>query len=99
MKFDPIIDWSSYSRIVARIYDNPNLRERDIAKKLIGLIVCAKRPLKWHEIQAVMSIDTDLCSIDFETRSLRASILDFCGSLIEILPGERVQIVHQSARR
>jgi hypothetical protein len=65
----------------------------------MGLIVCAKRPLKLHEIQAVMSIDTELHSVDFESRSLCVGLQRVCGSLIEILPGERVQIVHQSARR
>jgi len=83
---------------VVRIYDNPKEGEREITEKLLGWITCAKRPLKWHEIQGAVSIDMEDESIDFENRRLCTHVRDLCGSLIDVLPGDRVQLVHETAR-
>lgn len=83
---------------MVRIYDNPKEGEREITEKLLGWITCAKRPLKWHEIQGAVSIDMEDESIDFENRRLCTHVRDLCGSLIDVLPGDRVQLVHETAR-
>jgi hypothetical protein len=72
--------------------------ERDAAQMLLGLIISAKRPLKWHEIQGAVSIDTDDQSVNFEDRQLRVHVKDLCGSMVEILPGDRVTLVHRTAQ-
>ncbi|VUC29298.1 unnamed protein product [Clonostachys rosea] len=41
------------------------------AKILLGWLVCAKRPLKWHEIQSILSFDTRKAIVDFDNRMLR----------------------------
>lgn len=87
-----------YLRIVTRIYSNPNENERQTAQKLLGWISCSKRPLKWHEIQGAVSIDIEDQSVDFNGRRLCTNIRDLCGSLIDILPGDTVQLVHSTAR-
>lgn len=87
-----------YNRILARVEQNPNLEERGAAQNLLGWITCSKRPLKWHEIQAAVSINYDSQSIDYEQRQLRTHAKDICGSLIDVLPGDRVQLVHGTAR-
>ena len=87
-----------YERIVKRIYENPNGNERQTAQKLLGWISCSKRPLKWHEIQGAVSINIEEQSVDFEGRRLCTNIRDLCGSLIDVLPGDTVQLVHNTAR-
>jgi hypothetical protein len=61
-------------------------------------VVCAKRPLKWKEIQAAVSINPDEQSIDWQKQKLRSDIHEYCGSLIEVLPGERVELIHTTAK-
>jgi hypothetical protein len=87
-----------YSRIVNRIYNNPSLPQQSIARKLVGWITFAKRSLKWQEIQGATSIDINQGLVNFEGRQLPDHIRDICGSLVEILPGDRVQLVHKNAR-
>ncbi|TVY90638.1 C2H2 finger domain transcription factor, partial [Lachnellula willkommii] len=88
----------AYSRIVNRILTNPKDSEREITQKLLGWIVSAKRPLKWHEIQGAVSINTKDKSVDFDTSHLAIDIRDLCGSLVDVLPGDRVQLVHETAK-
>lgn len=81
-----------------RIEGNPNPSEWKVARKLLGWMICATRPLKWHEIQGACSTDLDDQTVDFDERKLRTHIRDLCGSLIEILPGDRVELVHNTAK-
>jgi hypothetical protein len=67
--------------------------------QLLALLVCAKRPLKWNEIQGAISIDLDSRSCDFQGRSFRVNAKGLAGSLVEILPGGTVELVHETARR
>jgi hypothetical protein len=68
-----------------------------MAQKLLGWMVCARRPLKWHEIQAIVSIDVYRNIIDSDLR-LNVHIHDLCGSLIRVFPGDRIELVHSTAR-
>ncbi|KAK1249395.1 hypothetical protein MKX07_002911, partial [Trichoderma sp. CBMAI-0711] len=43
----------------------------DMAKLLLGWLVCAKRPLKWHEMQSILSYDPDQQKVDFDNKMLR----------------------------
>lgn len=77
---------------------NENESEREQAKKLLGWLVCARRPLKWHEIQAAISIDVERQAVDFEGRSLVVDVKELCGSLVERLPGDRIELVNSTAK-
>ncbi|KAH8812890.1 hypothetical protein F5884DRAFT_318007 [Xylogone sp. PMI_703] len=88
----------AYKRIVERIYGNENEAEREQAQKILGWLVCAKRPLKWHEIQGAISIDVDNQTVDFENRQLMSDIQELCGSLVERLAGDRIELVHSTAK-
>ena len=77
---------------------NPNAAEQAIARRLLGWVVCAKRPLKWHEIQGAVSIDLKEESVEFDARRLRVNARELCGSLLQIQPGDRVDLVHRTAR-
>ncbi|KAF8852553.1 hypothetical protein BDZ45DRAFT_807386 [Acephala macrosclerotiorum] len=88
----------AYERIVSRIMRNPNLVQRKTARKLLGWVAFSKRPLKWHEIQGATSIDLQNRNVNFQIRQMPLNVRDICGSLVEILPGDRVQLVHKTAR-
>ncbi|RQM06601.1 hypothetical protein DH86_00001229, partial [Scytalidium sp. 3C] len=83
---------------MSRIKSNASPEEWDIAKKLLGWMVCAKRPLRWNEIQGAVSMNAAEQTIDFDQRKLRVHIKDICGSLIQVMPGDRLQLVHSTAR-
>lgn len=88
----------SYERIMNRIKQNTTPAEWKVAQKLLGWMVCVRRPLKWHEIQGAYSIDPEEQIIDFDDRKLRIHIRDLCGSLVQVLPGDRVELVHSTAK-
>jgi hypothetical protein len=54
--------------------------------------------LIWSEIQGAVSIDIERQTVDFEERSLALDIGELCGSLVEKLPGDRIELVHTSAK-
>lgn len=81
-----------------RIARNSDPAEWEIVQKLLGWMICAKRPLKWGEIQGAVSIDPVEQTIEFDDRKLRVHIQDLCGSLVQALPGDRVELVHHTAK-
>jgi hypothetical protein len=85
-----------YARIVDRILQDP-LTKEDV-KRLLGWLVCAKRPLKWREIQGAVSINLEAKDIDLEERQLRDGSKDLCGSLVEQRSDGSVELVHLTAR-
>jgi hypothetical protein len=87
-----------YARIAGRIFKNPNEVQRETAQRLLGWITFSKRPLKWHEIQGATSIDTQERTVNFADRQMPDHVRDICGSLVEVLPGNRIQLVHKTAR-
>ncbi|KAJ4022643.1 hypothetical protein NW766_001687 [Fusarium irregulare] len=69
------------------------------SKSLFGWLVCAKRPLRWHEMQGILSFDQDLLKVQFEDNMLRQDIERYLGSIVHILDGEHIRFIHSSARR
>ncbi|KAH9238257.1 hypothetical protein K456DRAFT_31785 [Colletotrichum gloeosporioides 23] len=59
---------NAYERIVTSIFESEHESEREVAKKIISLVVAAKRDLKWREIQSFFCIDDDEWIIDPEER-------------------------------
>jgi hypothetical protein len=68
------------------------------AKRLLGWVVCAKRPMKWYEIQAAVSIDLENQSVDYKGRMHRVNSKDLCASLVEIRSDDSIELVHSTAR-
>ena len=87
-----------YERIVVRIFENPNRSEREDAHNIFKWIVCAKRPLKWSDIQSIFAIDPVLQMVDSDERQLRVTCRDLCGSLVEARAGGTLELVHKSAK-
>ncbi|KAI0022836.1 hypothetical protein F4780DRAFT_769516 [Xylariomycetidae sp. FL0641] len=88
----------AYSRITSRIFDPAKPREREASSLLLRWLVCAKRALKWREIQAVKSIDVENQVVDLEHRRFVCNSKDLCGSLVEIREDGTVEFVHSTAR-
>ncbi len=70
-----------------------------LARLLLGWLVCAKRPLKWHEMQSILSYDPDDQRIDFDGKMLRQIPERYLGSLVHILDGGHIRVIHSTARR
>ncbi|PTB66815.1 hypothetical protein BBK36DRAFT_1198507 [Trichoderma citrinoviride] len=70
----------------------------DMAKQLLGWLVCAKRPLKWHEMQSILSYVPDQQKVDFDNKMLRQDASKYLGSLVHVLEGGHIRIVHSTAR-
>lgn len=71
----------------------------EAAVKLLGWMACARRPMRWHEIQAAASIDPVDQSLRFDLKKFRDHAQDICGALILELPGKRLTLVHSTARQ
>ncbi|KAK2606449.1 hypothetical protein QQS21_003142 [Conoideocrella luteorostrata] len=70
----------------------------DMAKFLLSWLVCAKRPLKWHEMQAALSFDPNRQTVDFDNKMLRQNATKYLGSLVHVIDGDYIRIIHSTAR-
>ncbi|KAH8652695.1 hypothetical protein BGZ60DRAFT_533558 [Tricladium varicosporioides] len=89
---------TAYSRIMARIIEQASDAELQDTMLLLGWLVCAKRPLKWHEIQGAKAINLRNSSVEWDRRKLKVNPKDLCGSLVEIRDDETVDLVHLTAK-
>lgn len=91
----------SYTRIMERLEQDLSEEQLEYTRLLLGWLVCSKRPLKWTEIQVALSIDLHLTTasheLDMDLR-LRDDVQELCGSLVQILKGNRVELVHSTAK-
>jgi hypothetical protein len=76
---------------------NSTLRQQEVFN-LFGWLVCAKRPLRWHEIQGMKAINLDEQNIDHEQQSFRVAPKDLCESLVEVRPDGGLELVHLTAK-
>jgi hypothetical protein len=65
---------------------------------LLSWLVCAKRSMKWHEIQGAKSIDLDQQMVNYRKLRFRVDSKDLCGSLVEIRSDGTVELVHLTAK-
>ncbi|KAN0113190.1 NACHT domain containing protein [Hyaloscypha variabilis] len=86
----------AYHRTIDRIQTNSGENEQRVARRILSLMLCSRRPFRWREVQAAISINTVDRVVD-STRRLPMHIRDICGSLIEVLPGDRIEFVHVTA--
>ncbi|KAI1147252.1 putative zinc finger protein [Nemania diffusa] len=88
----------AYSRIMARMAQEVPPAAMDDRLRLLCWLVCAKRPLKWHEIQGMNSVSLDGQCIAFERQGFIKSPKELCASLVEIQPDGRLEFVHPTAK-
>ncbi|SCV33624.1 uncharacterized protein FFB14_04610 [Fusarium fujikuroi] len=89
---------SAYERIMDRIIRQAPRQMKTGALKLLEWLVCAKRPLKWHEIQCLKSINLDKECVDFARHKFTVSGKDLCGSLVELRADGTLELIHVSAK-
>lgn len=87
-----------YKRIMYRINQQASRTVTKDALMLLGWLVCAKRPLKWYEIQGLKSINLNKQSVEFERQRFVVAPKDLCGSLVEIRLDGTLELVHLSAK-
>ncbi|GAW21808.1 hypothetical protein ANO14919_113330 [Xylariales sp. No.14919] len=96
----------AYERVAVRIFETSSTAEREDAMKMLSWITCARRLLRWREIQSLFCIDPVEGDVDYEERRLRVTCKEICGSLIDIHhategktgPEDIIKIVHETAR-
>ena len=93
-----------YDRVVSGVLESPQ-RQRTTAMRVIKWVVCARRPLKWREVQASFFIDPKNSDCDYQDRRLRKSCKKLCSSLIDLQFGTEktpteasLHLVHDTAR-
>ena len=91
-----------YGRVISSVLENVPQKQKQVASKIIGWVTCAKRPLKWWEIEASFSIDHIDSTSAYECGRLREGCKWFCGSLVDLQSGETeeaiITLVHETAR-
>ncbi|EQB56029.1 hypothetical protein CGLO_03979 [Colletotrichum gloeosporioides Cg-14] len=70
----------------------------DRARQLFGWLICAHRPLKLHEIQAILCFNPEEEVVDFDLYKLRVGVTDLLGSLVQVLPGDNIRLIHSTAK-
>ncbi|KAI0161066.1 hypothetical protein GGR52DRAFT_586387 [Hypoxylon sp. FL1284] len=96
----------AYERVAVRVFEKSSSSERDDATKVLSWIICARRPLRWREIQSFSCIDPVNGNVDYEERKLRVTCKDLCSSLVDVHhasvgstgPEDVIKIVHETAR-
>jgi len=92
---------SRYKRILKRIERKyrwaDNQLSWNLTRKLLGWLICAKRPFRWSEIQSAICLDPHNKSFN-RYRALKENITTLCGSLVQILDGDRIELIHTSAK-
>jgi hypothetical protein len=70
----------------------------EVTKKLLSWVSFSKRPLRWFEIQAAISLDLDQETVNEENRRLVDTAKDLCASFVELYSGQTVHLVHSTVR-
>ncbi|KAF7136711.1 hypothetical protein CNMCM5793_006029 [Aspergillus hiratsukae] len=91
----------AYTRIMERLKQDLGPEQLEYTRLLLVWVVCSKRPLKWTEIQLALSMDMDTSTSanqpDMDLK-LRDDVQELCGSLVQVLEGNRVELVHSTAK-
>lgn len=87
-----------YDRIMVRLFEKASSKEKEASRAIFRWLLYAKRPLKWHEIQAAQAIDLDGQCVEWERRRFRVEPKDLCGSLVDLSRDGRVDFMHSTAR-
>lgn len=89
---------TSYDRIMERLFEKASSKEREASRFIFRWLCYAKRPLRWHEIQAAQAINLDSQCVEWERRRFRVEPKDLCGSLVALSRDGTVDFVHSTTR-
>ncbi|KAH7136884.1 hypothetical protein B0J13DRAFT_677676 [Dactylonectria estremocensis] len=91
----------AYDKIIERLRTAVHANTWTEARKIFGWLAYAKRPLKWHELQAALSVNIDdYGGVEVQDCNirLRESIQNVCGSLVHMPGGTSIDFIHQTAK-
>ncbi|PLB50321.1 hypothetical protein P170DRAFT_405285 [Aspergillus steynii IBT 23096] len=87
-----------YERILYRVREVRDVDTMRRIEEILGWIVCARRPLRWEEIQGAVCTNPECQSFD-ALRRLADSPREIFASLVECYPDGTVDLVHGTARQ
>ncbi|CAI6332799.1 unnamed protein product [Periconia digitata] len=89
----------AYARIIDRVMGSSvQHRLRGYAEQVLGWLVCAKRTLRWREIQGAVSVDMVRGTMNRDLE-LQDECKDLLASLVERSVDDSVNLVHSTAKR
>ncbi|KAL3298050.1 zinc finger protein [Colletotrichum asianum] len=89
-----------YTDLLKTLKDRLTEKETwNLGKQLLGWLICAHRPLKLHEMDAILSFNPDREVVDFDLYKLRTGVTDLLGSLVQVLPGDNIRLIHSTAKK
>lgn len=50
-------------------------------------------------MDAILSFDPDREVVDFDLNKLRTDVTDLLGSLVQVLPGDNIRLIHSTAKK
>ncbi|KAH6972215.1 hypothetical protein BKA56DRAFT_115644 [Ilyonectria sp. MPI-CAGE-AT-0026] len=97
----PVNLGQAYQRNIERLRTTLHANTWREARKIFGWLAYAKRPLKWYELQAALSVNIDDQG-GLEVQSRRIGLLEniqaVCGSLVHMPGGTRIEFIHRTAK-
>lgn len=91
------VTYFRYERIMTRIEAQASPARWKEVLMVLGWLVCAKRPLRWHEIQVLKAMNLNTGTIEYDRQRFLPSPVDLFHSLVEYREDGTVQLVHLSA--
>ncbi|KAI0406999.1 hypothetical protein F4802DRAFT_605837 [Xylaria palmicola] len=93
----PVLLNDLYKRILARVFETRDDSTAAFVRQILGWITCARRPLKWAEVQGAVCVDLENQVVDHD-KLLADSPRGLFASLIEIKEDDTVELIHETAR-
>lgn len=95
---------NSYAKIITGLKNGLNENSWKVARTILSWLAGARRPLKWHELQAALSLQLGAHGLVVDHRyRLCDDIQEFnlCGPLLRVVHGEdnmRLEFTHSTAK-
>ncbi|KAL8370099.1 hypothetical protein RB595_000459 [Gaeumannomyces hyphopodioides] len=87
-----------YTRIYKRIVSSGSRSQHEISKRLLSWTAIARRPLKWYEMQAAISINLEEETVNEPKDRLVDSLKDLCASFVEVHADQTIELVHGTVK-
>ena len=88
-----------YGRILVGIRKGRTEKTQERIKRILEIILTARRPLRIHELQGALSIRIQDMSVEFMRRRSMTPFNELCGPLVEVHADDAVSLVHPTAKQ
>lgn len=86
-----------YNRILNRIEAEASPSRWKEVMMVLGWLVVAKRPLRWHEVQCLKAMNPDNDLVEYDREKFFVGPKDLFHSLVDWREDGTIQLVHLSA--